>query len=80
MPPAGFEPAHPASERPQTLTVGRLGTVGVVTSNGSIEEINSISYTYSVTLLVYYHFYRQTLDTSLKRGSLDRVIHPNTAC
>ena len=79
MPPAEFEPATPASEWTQTLTVGGLGTVGMVTSNGSTEEINSISYIYRVTLSVYCHFYHQTLDTSLKRGSLDRVIHPNIA-
>jgi len=78
MPPAEFEPATPESEWPQTLTVGGLGTVRMVTSNVSIEEINSISYTYRVSLSVYCHFYRQTLDTSLKRGPLDRVIHPNT--
>jgi hypothetical protein len=52
MHPVEIEPATPASEWPQTLTVGGLGTVGMVTSNGSIEEINSISYTYRVTLSV----------------------------
>jgi hypothetical protein len=78
MPLAESEPATPASEQPQTLTVEGLGTVRMVTSNVSIEEINSISYTYRVTLSVYYHFYRQTLDTSLKRGPLVHAIHPNT--
>jgi hypothetical protein len=76
MPPAEFEPATPASDRPQTLTVGGLGTAGMVTTNGSIEG-NKFDFlhiqSHSVGLLSFYH---QTLDTSLKSGSLVRVIHP----